>query len=145
MSRLLPHVQNQKGWGELAPCLLRERVQKSGDGACRDHRYDVPAVSPEPDEGHARHGDREPVRGGPRDNDDRLVPRRALRPNRPTFTGHFTQWDGFNSNRQSATGTFTFSIHGTGSDGSSVKFHDVEHFTMTKTSVTVHFEKPKCA
>ena len=68
-----------------------------------------------------------------------------LHAGRPTFTGHFTQWDGFNSNRQSATGTFTFSIHGTGSDGSSVKFHEVAHVTMTKTGVIVRFDKAKCA
>jgi hypothetical protein len=68
-----------------------------------------------------------------------------LRAGRPTSTGHFTQWDGFNSNRQSATGTFTFSIHGVGSDGSSVKFHEVAHFTMTKNGVIVQFDKTKCA
>ena len=68
-----------------------------------------------------------------------------LHAGRPTFTGHFTQWDGFNSNRQSATGTFTFSIHGVGSDGSTVQFHEVAHFTMTKNGVVVNFDKAKCA
>jgi hypothetical protein len=68
-----------------------------------------------------------------------------LHPNRPTFTGHFTQWHGFNSNRQSASGTATFSIHGVGSDGSSVKFHEVAHFTMNKNGVIVNFDKAKCA
>ena len=68
-----------------------------------------------------------------------------LHPNRPTFSGHFTQWDGFNSNRQSLTGTFTFSVHGVGSDGSTVNFHEVAHFTMTKSGVTVNFDKATCA
>jgi hypothetical protein len=68
-----------------------------------------------------------------------------LHQSRPTFTGHFNQWDGFNSNRQSATGTFTFSVHGVGSDGSSVKFHEVAHFTMTKSGVVVSFDKATCA
>jgi hypothetical protein len=68
-----------------------------------------------------------------------------LHPSRPTFTGHFTQWHGFNSNRQSLTGTFTFSVHGVGSDGSTVNFHEVAHFTMTKSGVTVKFDKATCA
>jgi hypothetical protein len=67
-----------------------------------------------------------------------------LHAGRPTFTGHFTQWDGFNSNRQTQTGTFTFSIHGVGSDGSTVNFHEVAHFTMTKNGVTFGFDKVRC-
>ena len=30
-------------------------------------------------------------------------------------------------------------------DGSSVKFHEVAHFTMTKNGVIVNFDKAKCA
>src|SRR3970040_2055196 len=39
-------------------------------------------------------------------------------PSLPTNTGRFTIWAGFNSNNQNAAGTFTFTAHGTGSDGS---------------------------
>jgi len=68
-----------------------------------------------------------------------------LRPSRPTFRGHFTSWDGFNSNRQSRTFTFTFSIHGLGSDGSHLVFHEVTHFTMSASGATLQFDKPTCS
>jgi hypothetical protein len=66
-------------------------------------------------------------------------------PSLPTYTGHFTQWDGFNGNRQNATGTFTFTIHGTGSDGSSIDFHETAHFTVNPDgTVTSEFDKVTC-
>lgn len=49
-------------------------------------------------------------------------------PTLPSYTGKFTQWGGFNLNGQEATGTFTFSVMGTGSDGSSFKTHLLDHF-----------------
>jgi hypothetical protein len=66
-------------------------------------------------------------------------------PSLPSFTGHFTQWGGFNGNRQNATGTFTFTVHGTGSDGSTIDFHVTEHFTVNPDgTVTSEFEKVNC-
>lgn len=65
--------------------------------------------------------------------------------NLPTFTGHFTSWDGFNSNNQNAAGTFTFTVHGTGSDGSTLKFHVTGHFSVSASGVVISFEKPRCA
>jgi hypothetical protein len=49
-------------------------------------------------------------------------------PSLPSYTGKFTIWGGFNQNNQSANGTFTFTAHGTGSDGSTFKNHVTEHF-----------------
>ena len=49
-------------------------------------------------------------------------------PSLPSFTGRFTQWGGFNQNGQTVNGTFTFSLHGTGSDGSTVSINLVDHF-----------------
>jgi hypothetical protein len=49
-------------------------------------------------------------------------------PSLPSFTGKFTQWGGFNQNGQTVNGTFTFNLHGTGSDGSKVSINLVEHF-----------------
>ena len=46
----------------------------------------------------------------------------------PTYSGRFTIWGGFNQNRRTATGTFTFSLTGVGSDGSRVRFSSVDHF-----------------
>ena len=66
-------------------------------------------------------------------------------PSLPSFTGHFTQWDGFNGNSRNATGTFTFTIHGTGSDGSKIDFHITAHFTVNANgTVTSEFEKASC-
>ena len=49
-------------------------------------------------------------------------------PSLPSFTGKFTQWGGFNQNGKTVNGTFTFSVRGTGSDGSTFKTHLTEHF-----------------
>ena len=63
----------------------------------------------------------------------------------PTFTGHFTFWAGFNSNNKNAASTFTFTVHGTGSDGSVLKFHVTEHFSVSASGVVIMFSKPRCA
>ena len=63
------------------------------------------------------------------------------------FTGHFMNWDGFNFNLQNFTSTGTFILHGTGSDGSTITFHEVIHITALLTSpptVIVQFDKPTC-
>ena len=49
-------------------------------------------------------------------------------PTLPSYTGKFTTWGGFNANRSTANGTFTFSVRGTGSDGSTFSNQNVEHF-----------------
>jgi hypothetical protein len=49
-------------------------------------------------------------------------------PSLPSFTGHFTVWGGFNDNGSSVNGTFTFNVHGVGSDGSTFSNNNVEHF-----------------
>lgn len=51
-----------------------------------------------------------------------------LRGNGPSYSGRFTIWGGFNQNKKTANGTFTFNIRGTGSDGSRLNVHLVEHF-----------------
>jgi hypothetical protein len=60
-------------------------------------------------------------------------------PSLPTFTGKFTTWGGFNANGQSVNGTFTFNLHGTGSDGSSLNVHEVDHFNTTPTGAEFFF------
>lgn len=66
-------------------------------------------------------------------------------PSLPSFSGHFTIWGGFNGNAKNAEGTFTFTIHGTGSDGSQIDFHETMHFTVSATGVgTVEFDKISC-
>ena len=55
----------------------------------------------------------------------------------PTYTGKFTVWGGFNLNQKTVDGTFTFNAHGTGSDGSTLNNHTVEHFNEVPDG-TVH-------
>ena len=48
----------------------------------------------------------------------------------PSYTGRFTVWGGFNENGNTVNGTFTFSVTGTGSDGSKLRNSTVEHFNV---------------
>jgi len=50
--------------------------------------------------------------------------------NHVTYTGHLTTWFGSNWNRQNQTNGFTFTLHLTGSDGSTITAHEVQRFTM---------------
>lgn len=70
-------------------------------------------------------------------------------PSQPSFTGHFTNWDGFSFNLQNFVSTGIFVIHGTGSDGSILTFHDVAHITVlnplsSSPTIVVNFDKPTC-
>ena len=49
-------------------------------------------------------------------------------PSLPSYTGKFTQSGGFNDNGQETNGTFTFSVRGSGTDGSSFRNQSTEHF-----------------
>ena len=51
-------------------------------------------------------------------------------PSLPSFTGKFTQWGGFNQSGKTVNGTFTFSLHGTGSDGSTISINLSQHFNV---------------
>ena len=51
-------------------------------------------------------------------------------PSLPSFTGKFTVWGGFNANGTTLNGTFTFNLTGTGSDGSTISVHQVDHFNV---------------
>jgi hypothetical protein len=62
-----------------------------------------------------------------------------------TFTGHFTAWDGQSFNLKNFAATAILVIHGTGSDGSSLRFHDVMHITVVPgPTLVVSFDKPSC-
>ena len=62
----------------------------------------------------------------------------------PTYTGHFTMWGGFNGNSKSASGTFTFSLHGTANDGSTITLNSIEHFNVTPGGVENSFSFENC-
>ena len=49
-------------------------------------------------------------------------------PSLPSYTGKITIWGGFNANGATVNGTFTFNLRATGSDGSTINTHQVDHF-----------------
>jgi len=61
-----------------------------------------------------------------------------------TYTGHVTTWDGENVNLQAYAATATFTAHATSSDGSTLTFHNVAHFSVSASGITISFEKPSC-
>lgn len=70
----------------------------------------------------------------------------TLKESEPDFSGHFTIWGGFNGNKKNASETFTFTIAGKGTDGSSLHFHVTAQFKVNaQGEVVVAFEKVRCA
>ncbi len=60
-----------------------------------------------------------------------------------TATGHMTTWANFNMNQQNSNSSFTSSGHATGSDGSTLTYHEVAHFTLNADgTLTVSFDRP---
>jgi hypothetical protein len=58
-----------------------------------------------------------------------------------TYTGHATAWGNFNMNEKNANNTFTLTIRLTGSDGSTITAHEVQHFALIANGVgTVDFD-----
>jgi hypothetical protein len=55
------------------------------------------------------------------------------------YAGTFAVWGGFNGNRQTASGTFTFNAVGRAPDGTRVRFHALEHFNVTPGGVENSF------
>jgi hypothetical protein len=62
----------------------------------------------------------------------------------PSYTGHFTVWDGDNWNNRNTTETVTFSVHGVGSDGSRLAAHETEHLSTSASGATLSFDKMRC-
>ncbi len=65
-------------------------------------------------------------------------------PTQPTYTGHITTRFGANVDPNRMVLTSTFGIRGVGSDGSTLRFHDVMHVTLGDTGVVHFFDKPRC-
>ena len=62
----------------------------------------------------------------------------------PTFTGRFVNRMVETELITHSTGTLTFSVRATGSDGSRVSFHLVSHYTINALGVEFDFEKLSC-
>ena len=62
-------------------------------------------------------------------------------PTLPSYTGKVTIWGGFNANGATVNGTFTFNLHATGSDGSTINTHQVDHFNARPDGTVNEFFK----
>jgi len=59
-----------------------------------------------------------------------------------TYTGHLTGWGNFNMNEQNSNNSFTLTAMLTGSDGSTITAHEVQHFALNANGVvTVNFDR----
>ena len=67
-----------------------------------------------------------------------------LDPVNPSFSGKFTTWFGTSDNKQNGVDHSTFTAHLTGSDGSTIKFHETVHLSTSASGMTVSFDKPRC-
>lgn len=65
-------------------------------------------------------------------------------PSRPSYTGHFATWFGASLNKNNAVFHDTFNVHGTGSDGSALTAHFVNHVSMSASGMTLVFDKIVC-
>lgn len=63
---------------------------------------------------------------------------------KPSYTGHFTVWFGDNNNLRNGSETETFTVHGIGSDGSVLQFHETAHMSVNANGVTFSFDKASC-
>ncbi len=61
-----------------------------------------------------------------------------------TFTGHFAIWGGWNANKKTEGGTFTFNAVGKSATGEQIRFHGVEHVNVTPAGVERSFGKFSC-
>lgn len=62
----------------------------------------------------------------------------------PTYTGHFTSRFGDHDNLHNGVDSSVLVIHATGSDGSTLDFHMVEHFSVSATGMSVSFDTLSC-
>ena len=66
-------------------------------------------------------------------------------PTAVTYTGHFATWFGDENNLQNDVEHSTFNVHATGSDGSTLSFHENAQAAMNANGViTVSFDNMRC-
>jgi len=61
-----------------------------------------------------------------------------------SYAGHFATWFGASLNKNNAVFHDTFNVHGTGSDGSTLTAHFVNHMSMSASGMTLVFDKFVC-
>jgi hypothetical protein len=65
-------------------------------------------------------------------------------PTKPDYSGRVTVWFGENGNVNGFNGTFTLNGRATGTDGSTLRFHQTSHITIVGSDVVVQFDKLGC-
>ena len=106
------------------PCTGADIVSESGDGTVVNHVTFFPAG----DEVWATFTETGKVT--------------VVDSNNVTYTGHLTLWGNFNLNEQNPNNTFTLTLKLTGSDGSTITAHEVQHFALNANGVvTVSFDR----
>lgn len=65
-------------------------------------------------------------------------------PTQPTYTGHYESWDGQDVNNQNSVSHDTLNLTGTGSDGSHLSFHLIDHASVSASGVTLTFSDAVC-
>jgi hypothetical protein len=65
-------------------------------------------------------------------------------PARPSYTGHFETWFGSSFNRNNSVLHDVFNVYGTGSDGSTLTAHFVDHLSISASGITLTFDKVVC-
>ena len=68
----------------------------------------------------------------------------ATDPAAPDYSGRFTSWFGESSNSNTLTSSGTFSVRGTGTDGSTLRFHETAHATIVGGNVVVELDNIRC-
>ena len=63
---------------------------------------------------------------------------------RPSYTGHFESWFGASINQNNAVFHDTNNNTATGSDGSHLSFHMVDHMAISASGITFQFDKATC-
>jgi hypothetical protein len=65
-------------------------------------------------------------------------------PAKLSYKGHFESWFGGSFNRNNTVLHDIFNIHGTGSDGSSLTGHFIDHMSVSASGITLTFDKVVC-
>lgn len=63
---------------------------------------------------------------------------------RPSYAGHFESWFGAGFNLNNAVFHDTNNTTATGSDGSRLSFHMIDHMSISASGITLQFDKASC-
>lgn len=63
---------------------------------------------------------------------------------RPSYAGHFENWFGASFNLNNSVFHDTSNTTATGSDGSHLSFHMIDHMSISASGITLQFDKASC-